>query len=244
MLPKIDVPIYEAKLISTGEVIKFRPFLVKEQKLFLMASESAETKDTVSVIKQVLNNCIISDVKVDSLPTFDLEYLFLHLRARSVGEVVSLKFNCNNTVQDEKNQDKVCGNLVKIDVNLLEIEPTLNKEHNKKIEITSKLGIVMKHPTFDLASKLESSQGGVNSLVDIIIDCIDYIYDEDTLHYLKTTPREEFVEFIDNLQQKDLEKIQNFFDTMPKMIKKLEFKCSKCNYEEEIRVEGIQSFFV
>jgi hypothetical protein len=244
MLPKIDTPIYETKLISTGEVIKFRPFLVKEQKLFLMASESGESKDTISVIKQVLNNCILSDIDVNSLPTFDLENLFLHLRARSVGEVVNLKFNCNNVVKNENNEDKVCGNLVKIDVNVLEIEPTLNEKHNSKIEITPKLGIVLKHPTFDLASKLDSSEKDVNTIVDIIIDCIDYIYDEENMYYPKTTPREELVEFIDSLQQKDLEKIQNFFDTMPKITKKLEFKCSKCNYEEKITLEGIQSFFV
>jgi hypothetical protein len=98
MLPKIDVPIYETKMISTGNTIKFRPFLVKEQKLFLMASQSDDTKDMISAIKQVINNCVLDEIDVDSLATFDLEYLFLQLRARSVNEVVNLKYNCNNKI--------------------------------------------------------------------------------------------------------------------------------------------------
>ena len=95
-LPKIDVPTYETTLISSGKKVKYRPFLVKEQKLFLMASQSTDEKETVDVVKQVLNNCIISDIDVDDLPTFDLEHLFMQLRARSVGEVVNLKYNCNS----------------------------------------------------------------------------------------------------------------------------------------------------
>jgi hypothetical protein len=149
-LPKIDVPTYETKLISSGKIVKYRPFLVKEQKLFLMAAQSTDEKETLDVIKQVLNNCIISDIDVDDLPTFDLEYLFMQLRARSVGEVVSLRYTCNNTIKNDKDEEKACGNIVKIDMNILDIKPTIDEKHTSKIEINDKLGIMMKYPTLKL----------------------------------------------------------------------------------------------
>ena len=243
-LPKIDVPVYETKLISTGKTVKFRPFLVKEQKLFMMASESTDVKETVGVIKQVLNNCILSDVDVETLPTFDLEHLFMQLRARSVGEVVNLKYNCNNIVKKDDGEEKTCGGLVKFDLKLLEIEPTIDKEHSTKIVISPKLGIVMKYPSFETSFNDELVESNIEKTIDIIVNCIDYIYDENQMYYAKDTPKEELVEFIENLQQDDIEKIQNFFSTMPKIKKDLDFKCPKCGYEERIEVEGIQNFFV
>ena len=244
-LPKIDVPVYETKLISSGKTIKYRPFLVKEQKLFLMASQAADEKETIDVVKQVLNNCIITDIDVDDLPTFDLEYLFMQLRARSVGEVVNLKYNCNNKVTDTDGESKPCGGLVKFDMNLLEIEPTRNEEHSNKIAISDKLGVVMKYPTLKMIGDTKALQDeSIESIMDIIIKCIDYIYDADQMYYAKDSTQEELMEFVESMQQDDLEKIQKFFTTMPKMSKPLDFKCGKCGYEEKIVVEGIQNFFV
>jgi hypothetical protein len=241
-LPKIDVPIYETKLISTGKTVRFRPFLVKEQKLFLMASQSDDAKDVINAIRQVLANCILdSNVDINILPTFDLEHLFMQLRARSVGEIVNLKYVCNNTVKDEKNEDKICGGLVQIDVNLLEVEPTINSQHLDKIELTENMGVVMKYPNFNIVNNLN-----IKTEVDmfnVIIDCIDYIYDKDNIYYAKDTPKKELVDFIESMQQTDLAKIQNFFATAPKIIKKFDFNCPKCNYKEEMVIEGIQNFF-
>jgi hypothetical protein len=237
MLPKIDVPIYDLKLVSLNKKIRFRPFTVKEEKLFLMATESEDAESVLNTIKQVVNNCVLDDVKIDSLPIFDLEYLFLNLRARSISEVVTLKYKCNNDVEDKK-----CGNIVQFDMNLLEIKPEKVEQHNNKIEINDKLGIVMKYPNFALIEKYKDSQD-VNAIINLIIDCIDYIYDEEGMYYSKDTPREEIEIFIDSLQTKELEKLKNFFDTMPKVKKKLDFKCNKCGHEEQIDVEGVQSFF-
>jgi len=242
MLPKIDVPIYETTLISTGKTIKFRPFLVKEQKLFMMAAQSDNSKDVIDAIRQVLTNCILdTEVDVNTLPSFDLEYLFMHLRARSVGEVVNLRYVCNNKVKDEKGEEKDCGGLVKIDINLTEIEPTKNPEHSNKVELSKNLGIVMKYPNFNIVNNLN-----IKSEVDmlnVIIECIDYIYDKDNIYYAKDTDKKELMDFIENMQQTDLAKIQKFFETMPKIIKKFDFKCPKCSYKEEMDIEGIQSFF-
>ena len=155
MLPKLDIPTYEVKLISTGKTVRFRPFLVKEQKLFLMAAESNDPKETVNVIRQVLKNCILDEIDVDGLPTFDLEYLFMHLRARSVEEVVDLTYKCNNIVKDEKGEDKKCNGVVEFKMNLLEIEPTKNPDHKNKVQITENLGIAFKYPTFEMIQKYE-----------------------------------------------------------------------------------------
>lgn len=238
MLPKIDVPIYDLKLLSSDKKIRFRPFTVKEEKLFLMASESQDAESVLNTIKQVVNNCILSDINVDSLPVFDLEYLFLNLRARSISELVTLKYRCNNTVEE----DKKCNNIVNFDLNLLDIKPIKENNHTNKIEINDKLGIVMKYPNFELIEKYKDAKD-TSIIVNLIIDCIDYIYDEENMYYAKDTQKQELEEFIDSLQTKDLEKLKLFFESMPKIKKKLQFKCNKCNHEEDIDVEGIQSFF-
>jgi hypothetical protein len=143
MLPKLDVPIFETKLISNDQVVRFRPFLVKEQKLFLMTNETNDAKEMIKTVKQVLKNCILDEIDVDNLATFDLEYLFLNLRARSVSEVSNLKFTCNNAIEGKENEeDNKCGNTVEIDVNLLEVECVKNPEHVNKIELTDKIGII------------------------------------------------------------------------------------------------------
>lgn len=244
MLPKLDVPIYELKLISTGKTIRFRPFLVKEQKLLLMASESTELKDILNVVKQVIKNCILTEgIDVDNLPIFDLEYLFLSLRARSVGEIVELKYKCNNKIKDEKGEETSCSGLESFQVNLLEIEPKKIDGHDKKIMLTDKMGIVMKYPTFEMLEMMETKSAG-DMILEMVMDCIDFIFDDDQVYYAKDTPKDELIEFIESMQQKDLDKIQNFFDTAPKLKKNLNFKCAKCGYKEDIVVEGLQSFFV
>lgn len=244
MLPKIDVPIYETKLISSGKTIRYRPFLVKEQKLFLMAAESEDVKDTVSAIKQVINNCVIDEIDVENMATFDIEHLFIQLRARSINEVVNLAFNCNNKIKDDNGGEKSCGNLVKYDLNLLEIEPTKNDKHTDKIQLTDKLGIVLKYPTFSSVNKLDVNSDDMEQILDVIVNCIDYIYDDEQVYYAKDSTKKELLEFVENMKQTDLEKVQDFFNTLPKIKKDLHFKCDKCGYEEEIVVEGIQNFFV
>ena len=243
MLPKIDVPIHEVKLISTGKPVRFRPFLVKEQKLFLMASESEDPKEIVTVIRQVLKNCVLDEIDIDNLPTFDLEYLFMHLRARSVEEVVDLRYKCNNLTKDETGEEKKCTGVVEFKLNLLEVEPSKDPNHTNKIQITENLGICMKYPTFEMIQKYEDANE--NEIISkILADCVDYIYDKEQIYRAKDSTREELEEFIDNLQQKDLEKIKQFFDTMPEVKKNVHFKCPKCSYEEDITLKGMQSFFV
>ena len=243
MLPKLDVPMYTVNLISTGKPVRFRPFLVKEQKLFLMASESEDSNEMVSVIRQVLKNCVLDEVDIDSLPTFDLEYLFMNLRARSVEEIVDLRYKCNNTVKGDNGEDKKCSGVVEFKMNLLEVQPTKNPDHKNKIQLTENLGIAFKYPTFEMIQRYEKMDEG-QVMMNILVDCIDYIYDKDQVYYAKDSTRKELEEFVDNLQQKDLEKFKEFFDTMPEIKKDVHFKCPKCEYEEDITIKGMQNFFV
>ena len=243
MLPKIDVPIYTVKLLSTGKPVRFRPFTVKEEKLFLMTNETDDVKAILETTKQVLNNCILDEVDIENLPIFDIENIFLNIRARSVSEIIKLNYKCNNIVTDEKGEDSKCDNLVNIELNVLEIKPEENGQHDKKIVISENVGIVMKYPSFKLFENVNLSDNP-NSIIETALKCIDYIYDKDNIYYSKDIPKQELDEFIDSLQSKDLEKIKKFFETMPKLKKQVHFKCKKCEYEENINVEGIESFFV
>jgi hypothetical protein len=241
-LPKLDVPIFTIDLPLSKTKLRYRPFLVKEEKLLLMAVESDDEKTVMDSIKQIINNCCLDEIDADLLPITDLEYFFLHLRARSIGEIVDLQYKCNNKVKNDKDEEVECGNSVKIKVNILEIKPTINPQHTNKIELTKNLGIVMKYPNFTLIDKVKSNND-VEQILGIIMNCVDYIYDEEKIYYKKDISDVELTEFIENLTQKQFAKVQEFFETVPSIKKELDFKCNKCNYEEKIVVEGIQNFF-
>jgi hypothetical protein len=242
-LPKIDVPIYSVNLLSTGKQVRFRAFSVKEEKLFLMANESDDVQTIIDSTKQVLNNCVIDDVDIENMPVFDIENLFLNIRARSVGEMVNLRYKCNNDVTDESGETHKCDNVVEMELNVLNVKPEIDETNNEKIEITDKLGLVMKFPSIQLLRDY-SNKSDVDAIFDLTVGCIDYIYDDERIYYAKDSTKEELVEFIEGLQSKDLVKIKDFFDTMPKMKTSLNFDCNKCGHHENIELEGIESFFV
>mgnify|MGYP003343205900 CR=1 FL=1 len=243
MLPKLDVPLYEITLPLLNKKVKIRPFLVKEEKILLMAMETQDEDSVLLAIKQIVNNCCIDEIDVDGLPILDLEYLFLQLRARSIGEEINLQYKCNNDVKDEEGKEHKCGNLVEFDLNILEIDtPKIIKDSNK-IMISDKLGLMMKYPSFNV---IVSNKGKSESetLIDLIVDCIDYVFDENQIYKSKDTPRQELIDLVESLQSKDLDKIKEFFETIPKISKKFDFECKKCGYKETIELQGAQSFFV
>ena len=237
-LPKISAPIYDITLPVSKKIISFRPFLVKEQKILLMAMESGEKGVIESNIKQVLNNCLISDIDIDTLPIVDIEYYFLQVRARSVGEVIESKYRCENVVDDKK-----CNNLMETSFNLLDIQIETPKELNNNIPLTNGVGIVLKYPTFEVLDRIQDIDSTTDVAFEVILDCIDYIYDNDSIYYARESTKEELMTFLESLTKEQFDKIEEFMDNLPKLKKEINIKCSKCGFDHKIKVEGLQDFF-
>ena len=251
MLPKIDVPIYELQLPLTRKNIRFRPFLVKEEKILLMAMEANDADSVIVAVKQILNNCCLDDINIDELPITDIEFMFLNLRARSVSEIVELPYRCNNKIDGMPDEtgvptsQKECGNIVNLEVNLLDIHPETHEKKIDRIEFSETMGLLIKYPSFKMVEQAQKQEGSeVDKLMNILIACIEGVYTEETIFYSKDVPQKEMMDFIENLTREQFNKIQEFFDTMPKIKKEVDFNCAKCGYHEKITIEGLQSFFV
>jgi hypothetical protein len=238
-LPKIDTPIYDLELPLSKKKIRFRPFLVKEQKNLLMAMESGERESIEQNVKQVLNNCTVTEgIDIEKLPVIDIEYYFLQLRARSVGEVVENKYRCDNTVDE-----KVCGNIMETSLNLLEIKVENVVEGKDVIELTDTISIKLKYPEFSVLNKLSKLTNVSDIAFEMIAESVEYIYDGEQFHYAKEVEKKELVEFIESLNQQQFSKIEDFFANLPKIEKKIEMKCSRCGFDHSLDVEGLESFF-
>lgn len=237
-LPKIDTPIYDLELPISKKKIKYRPFLVKEQKNLLMAMESNDNDSIQTNIKSVLQNCTITKkIDVDTLPLIDIEYYFLQLRARSVGEIVSNRYRCNNTVGE-----KECGNIMETDINLLEIKVE-GHTNDEPIKLTDKISVKLKYPEFSVVKKISSKESMTDASFDMIANAIEYIFDGDQIYYAKESTHEELLEFLESLNQNQFSKLEEFFDNLPKLSKTVNLKCSRCGFEHTIKAEGLEDFF-
>jgi hypothetical protein len=238
-LPKIDTPIYELDLPLSKKHVRFRPFLVKEQKNLLMAMESGDSKSIEQNVKQVLSNCTVTEnIDIEKLPVLDVEFYFLNLRARSVGEIVENKYRCDNQVDGSS-----CGNLMETSLNLLDIKIEGVKENNDVIQLTDTISIKLKYPEFSVINKLSNLTNVSDIAFEMIAESVEYIFDGEQFYYAKETTTEELVEFIENLNQQQFAKIEDFFANLPKLEKKIEMKCSRCGFEHRLDVEGLESFF-
>jgi len=244
--PEVSTPIYEVELLSSKKPIKFRPFLVKEQKLMLMAVESKDPAETVKILKEVATNCIVDKtINVDDLSYVDLELLFLNFRARSMGEQINVYFKCKNKVHEEEQGElKNCGMVMEIPVNLLEV-PVVNREIEKRIMINESVGVQMKIPTFEfMQSILERNMGDEDGDFKAIAMCVDYVFDSDNAYYAKDATTEEMINFLMTLPPEKYEDIENFFNNLPKVRKDIHHKCPKCSYEHDLKLEGLGDFFI
>jgi T4 bacteriophage base plate protein len=242
-LPKIDAPIFELILPSTNQPIKYRPFLVKEQKILMLAMEGDDDKGITTAIKQIINNCAIDKIDVDKLPTFDLEYFFTRLRAKSIGEKVELRMRHPNG----KNKDgEECSHETVVNVDLLEIKVIKKDNHEDKILLDESrgIGVKMRYPRMDTIDGASDAKSQMEAATFAIIDAIEYIYDKDDIYKREDQTKEEILDFIDNLSQAQFEKLANFFDTMPKLKHTVKWKCKGCGKPEEATLEGMSSFFV
>ena len=238
-LPKLEVPTYELELPVSKKNLKFRPFLVKEQKALLMAMESNDAKTIQHNVREILNVCTLTEgINIDKLPIIDVEYYFINLRAKSVSEIAESRYRCNNMVEE-----KECGNIMDVKVNLTEIVPETDEVVDPVIEITDKISIKMKFPEFGLIQDSVELTNLTDITFNMIANSVEYIYDGEQFYYASETPIEEMVQFIENLNQDQFEKVENFFNNIPKLRKRIEMTCSKCGFHHNMNVEGLESFF-
>ena len=238
-LPKLNVPVYETILPSTEKVIKYRPFLVKEEKLLLTALEGGTGNEMPAAIKQIINNCVQTELDVDNLSTFDIEYLFLRLRAKSVGEEVTIglkPYPCG------QNDGKLCEKTTEVKINLEEVKVTKNEKHTNKIMLDDNIGIIMEYPT----TSSMSGQDGEDEFtlgMNHIKNGIKMIFTKEDTHEKGSYTEEELGEFIESLNSSQFQKIKSFYDTMPVLKHTVKYKCGTCGEEKETILEGMNSFF-
>ena len=232
-LPKIKQPLFEATIPSTKKKITFRPFLVKEEKILLIAQQSGNDGDIVRSIKQILNNCVIdSDFNVDSLATFDLEYLFLKLRSKSVNNIAKLSYRDNND-----------GQVYDFELDLDTVEVTFSEKNNPNIKITDTVGMSMKYPSATITDNISEFENEIDLMTFFIRNCIDTIYDEENVYVASEYSEEELDEFLDSLDVSTFERIREFFETMPKLYHKIDYKNS-LGEDREIELTNLKDFFM
>ena len=232
-LPKLDIPTYTLELPSTGEEIKYRPFLVKEQKTLMILQESDSKKDVYNVLKELVTSCTFDSLNTNKMPLFDFEYVFLKIRCKSVGETSDLQVLC-----PDDNETRV-----PVTINLDEIDVQANDEHTDTIQITDEISMVLRWPTMEDMSEIEDNTNLVDDIINLLHKCITEIIDGDTVHKKIDMTKKELSEFIDSLPTETFEQIGKFFETMPKLLHVVNVKNPKTNVESEVIVEGIDSFF-
>jgi hypothetical protein len=236
-LPKIATPTYELDLPSTRQEIKYRPFLVKEEKLLVIALESEDTKQITTAIKTVIKNCIeTKGIKVETLPTFDIEYLFLNIRAKSVGEEIDVNIICPD---DEETT-------VSVKINVDDIKVQKNPDHTNKIKIDDSLMMEMKYPSLDQFIKNNFDMSNNNAMeqsFELIASCVDKIYNEDEVWVAADVTKKELIDFLDQMNTSQFKQIEKFFETMPKLSHTVKVKNPNTEVESDVVIEGLSSFF-
>ena len=234
-LPKVVLPTYELIIPSNGKKIKYRPFVVKEEKVLLLALETEDEKEIERSVRDLLKACIQSRVKLEDLAMFDLEYIFLQIRAVSVGEIVQMNVTCKD---DEKTQ-------VKYNLNLSEVEVTKPEGHDPKIMLTDELGVIMKYPAWSefIGGSVMGKSPSADDVLDIMAGCIDQIFDKEDVYDNATTTKKEFVQFVEGLTNTQFEKIQGFFNNIPRLEHKFTVKNPNTGVDSEFIINGLTNFF-
>tara|TARA_X000001036_G_scaffold438898_1_gene488049 strand:+ start:965 stop:1681 length:717 start_codon:yes stop_codon:yes gene_type:complete len=235
-LPKIVTPTYELKLPSSGQEIKFRPFLVKEEKLLVLALETEDSKQITNAIKAVITDCIqTKNVGIESLPTFDIEYLFLNIRGKSVGEEVEVNIVCPDDGETE----------VKVNINLEDIEVKYDEAHSKTVKIDDVYVMDMKYPSLDqfVKNNFEFDSPDMDQSFELIASCIDKIYSEEEVWSADDVSIKEVVEFLEQMNSNQFKEIEKFFSTMPKLSHVVEVKNPNTKKKNKVTLEGLSSFF-
>jgi len=236
-LPKIATPTYELELPSTGETIQYRPFLVKEEKLLVIALESEDNKQISTAIKTVIKNCILTkNIKVESLPTFDIEYLFLNIRGKSVGEELDINVICPDDGETQ----------VSVKINLDDIKVQKNEEHTNRIKLDKYIMMEMKYPSLDQFIKNNfdfSDKNAMDQSFELIASCIDKIFTEEEVWTSADVTKKEMADFLESMNSSQFKGIEKFFETMPKLSHTIKVTNPVTEIESEVVLEGLASFF-
>jgi hypothetical protein len=235
-LPIINVPTYELVVPSTDEKVKYRPFLVKEEKILLMAMESGENTDLLQAVKDIVSQCTFGKLKLGDMPMFDVEYIFLQIRAKSVGEVSKLRVLCQD--------DKETYADVKIDLN--EVQVQVDDDHTNKIALSDEMGVIMKYPTIDSFTENGIEDITPSNMIEVIASCILQIYDKKgkEVHFAKDQTKQELIDFIEQMNTQQFAMVQKFYDTMPSLKHTITIKNPKTKVESEVTLTGLNDFFV
>ena len=230
-LPKLETPTYELSLPSNGKKVKYRPFLVKEYKVLLTALE-ADTAEIVRIVNELVDVCTYNKLKMSELSHFDVEYLFLQIRAKSVSEIANLVIDCE------------CGEKIPYDLDITKIEVKKNSDKfDNKVQLADKVGVELRYPRFDEMMDIYDSMQN-DKIIDMIAKCVIAVYTEQERIDAKDTPPAEMQEFLESLTKQQFDKIEQFFVNMPKLVQEVEKTCPSCKTVNNIRLEGIQNFFV
>ena len=232
-LPKLDTPTYELEQPSTGETIKYRPFLVKEQKILMMASESNDDKQIKEALAGIISSCTFEKVDPHVVPIFDVEFLFLRIRGKSVGETVDLSLLCPDDNETRVNKS----------VNLEDIGVNMKVGHTNEIEITDKIKMIMKYPTLNDMTDITENTDTIEDTFSIVRRCVHEIHDGEKIYNKVDMSDSELKEFIDSFTSEQFEKVNEFFDSMPKVQHSVKITNPKTKKKSEVVIEGIQSFF-
>ena len=244
-LPKIAAPTYELTIPSTGEKVKYRPFLVKEEKVLLLAMEDGSVAAMTKAMRDIISACTEGEVKLNDLAPFDLEYFFLQLRGKSIGDTIDLTFNKPANLECGKGE-KDCRQTCMISINIDDIAVDSSKIKDSKIELTDTIGVKLNYPQLETVSKYAGTLG-VNmkseDIFKLINECIEYIWDEDEIFKAKDSTKKELTEFIESLSTDQFSKIRDYFEGMPRLKHTIEWKCPKCDKKTPMLLEGIDAFF-
>ena len=234
-LPKLTTPTYELEIPSTDQKIKYRPFLVKEEKILMMAMESKSSADITQAVKDIVNECTFNKVDISNMPMFDVEYIFLNIRSKSVGEVSKLKLLCPD---DGKTYADV-------ELNLNEVKVQVGDDHTNKIDLGNDMGMIMKYPTIDSFSESGIRDINPSNMLEVISTCILQIFEKkgEKVYDTKDQTKKEVTDFIEQLNTKQFKDVQKFFETMPKLKHTIKIKNPKTTKESEITLTGLNDFF-
>ena len=234
-LPKLTTPTYELEIPSTDEKVKFRPFLVKEEKILMMAMESKSEADITQAVKDIVTECTFDKVKIDNMPMFDVEYIFLQIRSKSVGEVSKLKLLCPD---DEKTY-------AEIELDLNEVKVQVGDNHTNKIDLGNDMGMIMRYPTIDSFKDTGIRDINPGNMLEVIGSCIEQIYEKkgEKVYDTKDQTKKEVSDFIESLNTKQFKDVQQFFESMPKLKHEITITNPKTKVENNITLTGLNDFF-